>query len=121
MVPPKFLSIELKPINAWFAPDVKSTFARVAAEVHKIARSIHQVGYTRFKIVLQNFYQTIYAPLGSSSGPIGDDAVDFEFGHQWRSINQLHSFARYLTKDLQNVSSKKDMFWFDLHAAMPEE
>ena len=77
MPPPRYVSIEFK---IW-----DDDFKAAAAEIFQGAAALQLAGYTRFKLTLQNFYDTRFAPFGSGSGPFGDAAVDFEYGHNWRS------------------------------------
>ena len=113
MPPPQYVSIEFK---IW-----DDDFKGAAAEIFQGAAALQLAGYTRFKLTLQNFYDTRFAPFGSGSGPFGDAAVDFEYGHNWRSIDQLYSLARFFTHTPRNISSKIDMLWFDLHAALDDK
>lgn len=95
-----------------------------------VLRLLFALGYRRFKLVRQRFYNLLATAHGIEggwdedpggmiqrfgSGLVGDEAVDYVSGTSWRSFSDILSELVFLQLELH--AGKADE-WYDLHAEL---
>eukprot|EP00928_Gymnodinium_smaydae_P048608 TRINITY_DN32507_c0_g1_i1.p1 TRINITY_DN32507_c0_g1~~TRINITY_DN32507_c0_g1_i1.p1 ORF type:complete len:419 (-),score=51.80 TRINITY_DN32507_c0_g1_i1:229-1485(-) len=82
----------------------------------QVVQRLHALGYFDFKLVRQHVFNFLDREengidMWSGSGPIGEDAIDFRYGKEWRDAQSTLHDLDVLGHDL-GVHRE----WYDLHA-----
>lgn len=83
-----------------------------------LVQHLKKLGYKRFKVVRQQLYNFFHQIPGAekawqSSGPFGEEALDFRYGLQWRSSDLAINDMNVIVFDVANNKE-----WYDLHASL---
>jgi hypothetical protein len=79
----------------------KPKYISVEAVNLSLLETIHNLGYTKYKLVCQNYFK-------GGSGPFGEFANDDSSGFLWNSYDEV----------VKNWKKRRNNCWWDFHASL---